>query len=116
MALNDLGFLTSETIYRPDGLNALIKLMGEACGYGAGTKNREGRLEETTRRKLSLGSPLIRGTYTCLVAAKVLYFGVGGGVSQFVRAVEEGTHTQEKSLGKVEVVWVRKGGVTAGGL
>jgi protein-histidine N-methyltransferase len=40
----------------------------------------------------------------CLVAAKVLYFGVGGGVEGFVRAVEaEG--------GVVRTVWEHREGV-----
>lgn len=42
---------------------------------------------------------------TCLVAAKVLYFGVGGGVSDFVKFVEG------NGFGKTQVVWERKTGV-----
>ncbi|KAJ8489435.1 hypothetical protein ONZ45_g13590 [Pleurotus djamor] len=53
--------LTSETIYRMDSLPSLIALMRNACRSAEGT---------------------------CLVAAKVLYFGVGGGVSEFARQVE----------------------------
>jgi len=41
--------------------------------------------------------------YLCLVAAKVIYFGVGGGVKEFVEAVQEN--------GCVERVWERKEGV-----
>jgi len=44
--------------------------------------------------------------YLCLVAAKVLYFGVGGGVSEFVRTVEGSPWK-----GKVETVWEKIAGV-----
>lgn len=61
--------LTSETIYRNESLRPLIDLMRKAC----------------------LGDPTTESThadnYLCLVAAKVLYFGVGGGVSDFLLAV-----------------------------
>ncbi|KAI9444081.1 hypothetical protein H4582DRAFT_1919155 [Lactarius indigo] len=40
----------------------------------------------------------------CLVAAKVLYFGVGGGVQEFVRAVED-------ERGTVHTVWEHREGV-----
>ena len=40
----------------------------------------------------------------CLVAAKVLYFGVGGGVQEFVKDVES-------QGGKVEDVWDQRDGV-----
>jgi protein-histidine N-methyltransferase len=49
----------------------------------------------------------------CLVAAKVLYFGVGGGVSEFIHSVEGSLQEggQGKGFGKVETVWEKKGGV-----
>ncbi|KAF4616929.1 hypothetical protein D9613_008568 [Agrocybe pediades] len=62
--------LTSETIYRNDSLQPLIRLMQSAClgtADGTNTASKE---------------------YCCLVAAKVLYFGVGGGISDFLKAVE----------------------------
>ncbi|KAF7315954.1 hypothetical protein MIND_00112200 [Mycena indigotica] len=52
--------LTSETIYRLEALPALIQLLEVASGEQA----------------------------ICLVAAKVLYFGVGGGVAEFVAALD----------------------------
>lgn len=70
--------LTSETIYRNDSLPSLLDLMQTACS-----------------EKDSL----------CLVAAKVLYFGVGGGVSEFIRAVEK------DQRGSVEIVWEKNVGV-----
>ncbi|KAF4563744.1 hypothetical protein EYR36_002985 [Pleurotus pulmonarius] len=69
--------LTSETIYRVESLSALIELMKKAVG---------------------------QHEYQCLVAAKVLYFGVGGGVSEFVARVEG-------QSGRVETVWEKSAGV-----
>ena len=66
--------LSSETIYRTDSLGSLITLMRNACGS-------------------------VHSSYLCLVAAKLLYFGVGGGVSEFVRAVEG------QQRGVVYTVW-----------
>ena len=42
----------------------------------------------------------------CLVAAKVLYFGVGGGVAEFVRCVRD-----QGEGGTVEIVWEKTLGV-----
>ncbi|KAG6814488.1 hypothetical protein H0H92_000013 [Tricholoma furcatifolium] len=65
--------LTSETIYRSESLASLLTLLKGA----AAQKDRE---------------------HLCLVAAKVLYFGVGGGVGEFVgRVKEEG--------GSIDNVW-----------
>ncbi|KAF4563751.1 hypothetical protein EYR36_002992 [Pleurotus pulmonarius] len=69
--------LTSETIYRVESLSALIELMKKAVS---------------------------QHEYQCLVAAKVLYFGVGGGVSEFVARVEG-------QSGRVETVWEKSAGV-----
>ena len=68
--------LTSETIYRTDALPALIALLRHACAQEA----------------------------QCLVAAKVLYFGVGGSVAEFVKALGS-------FEGRAECVWERKLGV-----
>lgn len=96
--------LTSETIYRTESLPPLLKLMRSAClGEGDGT---ERTLEDSVSEKLTISSRA--PSYMCLVAAKVLYFGVGGGTSEFVRAVEEG---RGQSLGKVMTVWERNLGV-----
>ncbi|KAF8634805.1 hypothetical protein AX17_004058 [Amanita inopinata Kibby_2008] len=74
--------LTSETIYRTENLPPLIKLLRSAC--------------------IGVGEPLqeIQRRYLCLVAAKMLYFGVGGGIPDFVEAVEG-----PDGLGRVETVW-----------
>ncbi|KAF7305767.1 hypothetical protein HMN09_00730400 [Mycena chlorophos] len=74
--------LTSETIYRVDAVPALIQLLRAASG------------EQTI----------------CLVAAKVLYFGVGGGVAEFVAALEK----ESKGWGwkaNPRTVWERTTGV-----
>ncbi|KAI4517427.1 hypothetical protein K525DRAFT_210929 [Schizophyllum commune Loenen D] len=97
--------LTSETIYRTESLNALIGIMRAACLAGAqvasaGFRSTGAGSSSVPARDISLsGKPL------CLVAAKVLYFGVGGGVPDFVRAVEDG------GLGHVETVLERTKGV-----
>jgi len=75
--------LTSETIYRNDSLPPLITLM-RAASCGSSDKGSK--------------------EYMCLVAAKVLYFGVGGGTSDFLKAVEG-------AKGTVNTVLERKTGV-----
>ncbi|KAJ7762491.1 hypothetical protein B0H16DRAFT_1674108 [Mycena metata] len=76
--------LTSETIYRTQALPALIHLLRQACADS---------------------NPL------CLVAAKVLYFGVGGGVSEFIEALKSKIMVDKGCSGRVEPVWERKVGV-----
>ncbi|KAJ6538774.1 hypothetical protein DFH09DRAFT_930053, partial [Mycena vulgaris] len=76
--------MTSETIYRTEALPALIALLRRAC---TDTK------------------PL------CLVATKVLYFGVGGGVSEFFKTLESNAMAERECAGKAESVWERKVGV-----
>jgi protein-histidine N-methyltransferase len=77
--------LTSETIYRMESLPRLAAIMRGAC-------NAEGSKDVDD--------------YLCLVAAKVLYFGVGGGVADFVRCVRD----LDKG-GTVETVWEKTQGV-----
>lgn len=93
--------LTSETIYRSDVLGSLIRVLKESSKV----TSKETQSENET---LGLGEKLSLATTSgclCLVAAKVLYFGVGGGVSEFVQSIEG------KGLGKVETVWEKKLGV-----
>lgn len=89
--------LTSETIYHTDSLLPLLNLMTAAC---TGRPN----LLEGIVSALSIGESDNPKDYLCLVAAKVLYFGVGGGVSDFVHAVE-------RRRGRVETVLERTAGV-----
>jgi len=84
--------------------------MKAACGYYYSPSSSEGTLHEVTPQKLSVHPPRPDpDTYICLVAAKVLYFGVGGSVSEFVRAVE-GSNNRKKN-GRVETVWEKRAGV-----
>ncbi|KAI0074995.1 hypothetical protein K474DRAFT_1625223 [Panus rudis PR-1116 ss-1] len=106
--LNALGrdkydiILTSETIYRPESLPSLVELMRKVC---LGPEDES--LARLSESKLSLDSSKsgIDPGYTCLVAAKLVYFGVGGGVAEFIRAVED------DGKGKVEIIWEKKEGV-----
>ncbi|KAH9179042.1 hypothetical protein EDB89DRAFT_2063142 [Lactarius sanguifluus] len=70
--------LASETIYRTEALRPFLGVLRAAIA----------------------GS----GVTLCLVAAKVLYFGVGGGVREFVRVVED-------EGGTVHTVWEHREGV-----
>ncbi|KAF8594403.1 hypothetical protein BDV93DRAFT_565456, partial [Ceratobasidium sp. AG-I] len=70
--------LTFETIYQPSSLPSLVRLLREATG----------------------------STGTCLVAAKLVYFGVGGGIKEFEKAMGEG-----EAKGKMESVWEQREGV-----
>ena len=92
--------LTSETIYGNDSLPSLVKLLQTACGC-----------EEQSLKHLAPSplSPKPKPTsYLCLVAAKVLYFGVGGGVSEFLNAVFRSRH---RSNVKAAPVWGSQIGV-----
>lgn len=103
--------LTSETIYRSDGLGPLVKLLKAACGCHTQS---ERDLDALAQQKLTLHSDAQvfseqqPPAYLCLVAAKLFYFGVGSGVSEFVRAVEGSSGLGE---GKVETVWENRTGV-----
>ncbi|TRM70340.1 hypothetical protein BD626DRAFT_27476 [Schizophyllum amplum] len=115
--------LTSETIYRTASLEALIGVMRSACGAGSGSSTSSAVAPSVAAGSSSAAaasSPVAASSSSSsappsniaplslpssLVAAKVLYFGVGGGVPDFVRAVEEG------GLGRVETVLERTKGV-----
>ena len=43
--------------------------------------------------------------HLCLVAGKTVYFGVGGGIVEFVRCVES-------TVGQVETIWEKSTGVS----
>ncbi|KAH7909384.1 hypothetical protein BJ138DRAFT_1155450 [Hygrophoropsis aurantiaca] len=92
--------LTSETVYRTECLPSLVRLMR---GASVGPRQVEALpRQHDAEAKHPLDSP-----YLCLVAAKVVYFGVGGGVAEFVRCVEDaGSDT-----GRVETVWEHTPGV-----
>jgi len=100
--------LTSETIYQTDNLQSLVNLLARACGHGGSELDHVDQAESNS----SLDSSTTLASHClCLVAAKVLYFGVGGSVSEFVRVVEKTGSETGKMRGKVENVWERKIGV-----
>lgn len=66
--------LTSETIYSMDSLPALVDALGLACSGSI-----ESSLQQTTLTDEEDSKGKVKDL--CLVAAKVLYFGVGGGVN-----------------------------------
>ncbi|KAF9030035.1 hypothetical protein BDZ89DRAFT_1064980 [Hymenopellis radicata] len=68
--------LTSETIYHSESVPPLITLLKSSCAPNT----------------------------ICLVAAKVFYFGVGGGIAAFVKAVQEDD-------GDPKAVWEKNAGV-----
>ncbi|KAG8719601.1 hypothetical protein FRC08_002467 [Ceratobasidium sp. 394] len=72
--------LTSETIYQPTSLPSLVRLLRGATGAGDQS--------------------------VCLVAAKLVYFGVGGGIEEFERALGE-----DGVKGRKESVWEHREGV-----
>ncbi|KIM42252.1 hypothetical protein M413DRAFT_70611 [Hebeloma cylindrosporum] len=92
-------FLTSESIYRNESLRPLITLMQAACTRSLETAIEN--LEDSSDAKTVEGDDRDR---LCLVAAKILYFGVGGGVSDLLSAVEA-------TKARVETVLERKEGV-----
>jgi len=102
--------LTSETIYRLESLPPLINVMRSACTRTPIALTPTS-IETLISSKMQITDSdaetrvrSVQDDYLCLVAAKVLYFGVGGGVPDFLAAVEE-------SKGKVETVLERRAGV-----
>lgn len=115
--------LTSETIYRTASLAPLTDLLWRACTASADQRVQE---LETSTAHLTLratnndnvspeaqeGSLPKEGPPVCLVAAKLVYFGVGGGVAEFTRAVENGEPSHcTRGKGSVETIWKREDGV-----
>ena len=109
--------LTSETIYRTASLGSLVDLMRRATIAPAQTGSTF--LEDSASRLSLSDSGVLKGLadapYLCLVAAKLVYFGVGGGVNEFVQAVET-SHAdpdagEGRSSSRVETVWETSKGV-----
>ncbi|WVQ70662.1 hypothetical protein IAR50_000184 [Cryptococcus sp. DSM 104548] len=87
--------LTAETIYSPESTPALIGVLREAIGKQSGKVEHKEVQLESSLSSLSVEdawatTPLAetQGGHA-LVAAKVLYFGVGGDLQTFVEAVEK---------------------------
>ena len=93
--------LASETIYRTEALGAFLGVLRTTTATTA-------TLAATASPTAALAPPCdigeARNAPLCLIAAKVLYFGVGGGVQAFVSAVEE-------EHGTVRTVWEHREGV-----
>ena len=90
-------FIASETIYSPDSIYAFTEILLEALK----------RAEE------------VQGSGRALVAAKKIYFGVGGGVDEFLKVLTElggkgvmAWESKEGGVGRV-IVEVRRGGDNA---
>ncbi|THH30545.1 hypothetical protein EUX98_g3639 [Antrodiella citrinella] len=96
--------LTSETIYRLESLPSLVRLLHRAC-VGEAHADPDASLTESASALTLSTSP---GNYLCLIAAKLVYFGVGGGVSEFINAVELG---ESGVSGKVKTIWEQNTGV-----
>jgi protein-histidine N-methyltransferase len=87
--------LTSETIYDLGSLASLVNLMRTAC---IGSAMPDTELEDLVTTRLKIGD------YLCFVAGKVLYFGVGGGMADFLEAVSKlGGHAETVSERKIGV-------------
>jgi protein-histidine N-methyltransferase len=102
--------LTSETIYRMDSLESLVDLMQTAC-VGKTKESLNGVISEKSTEEDTFGASC---PYQCLVAAKILYFGVGGGVLEFLKWIERrkgrAMTVQERKVGVgrkvIRVEWV----------
>ena len=110
--------LTSETIYRTASLGSLVDLMRRAttpasqAGSSASLEDSASRLSlsDSEDLKVLAGAP-----YLCLVAAKLVYFGVGGGVNEFIEAVESSSAGLgaggERTGSQVQTIWETNKGV-----
>ncbi|CDO71165.1 hypothetical protein BN946_scf184845.g35 [Trametes cinnabarina] len=112
--------LTSETIYRTDGLPSLVELMWRATAMPSKpSQGDDTALADSTSRlsltdKVAALPALANEPYLCLVAAKLVYFGVGGGAKEFIEIVERAGSLSETSRtprGVVRTVWERIHGV-----
>ncbi|KAG7566847.1 hypothetical protein FFLO_01348 [Filobasidium floriforme] len=78
--------LTAETIYRDDSVSSLLDVLRFGSTLHSTVVTRIEGLEDLD--KLDLGSKWPETETVILVAAKILYFGVGGGLVDFIRQVE----------------------------
>ena len=91
--------LSSETVYSLSSLPSLCRVLHSLCWPTSKDQHDAGIAPNST---------------LCLVAAKVLYFGVGGGVDAFVRELEMqgGWHSQKRT----QVMGVGRAVIQAGWL
>lgn len=97
--------LTSETMYRPESIPDLLDVLWRAY-VNPPSLAINATLEGAMQEKLSLDDP------RCYVAGKVLYFGVGGGLPDFVSGLENprGSRCSRRG-GKCEVLKEHSQGV-----
>ena len=96
--------LTSETIYNVKYLPTLINLLKLAMGKPNLGEASSDTIAEKIDTKLTLDESGKSSESLCLVAAKVLYFGVGGSIRDFERSIK-------LQGGKTDSVLQRKDGV-----
>ena len=88
--------LTSETIYSPDAQDSFVSLLRQGSRRSTSesissvsSALSQAQLRDTTSSPAQPQRPESQAPSTlCLVAAKILYFGVGGGVQSFKQAVQ----------------------------
>jgi protein-histidine N-methyltransferase len=97
--------LTSETIYRPSNLKSLTSLLRSSSTLYEIESEVDAHPSTGELVDLSLRNANPAISSVCLVAAKVIYFGVGGGIDGFERAIEE-------MGGRTKTVYERKAGVS----
>jgi len=96
--------LTSETIYRPESYEDIIGILKTNLAPTVDHPNDSNAIQtrDVTFDRRPLGSD--PGGSQALIASKVLYFGVGGGIDEFSNRIT----TQG---GRLEVVWSSQVGV-----
>jgi protein-histidine N-methyltransferase len=90
--------LTSETIYSTQSLPSLVNALELACNGSIESSMQRAALTDTEDKSKSRSD-------LCLVAAKVLYFGVGGGVDAFNEHIK-------RRQGSTKTVWKSERGVS----
>ncbi|KAF9652592.1 hypothetical protein BDM02DRAFT_3266297 [Thelephora ganbajun] len=97
--------LTSETMYRSDSIPVLLDVLWKAYANPR-SHAIDATLEGAVEERLSLGDP------KCYVAGKVLYFGAGGGLPDFISELEDPRGTKcSRRNGKWEVLKEHSQGV-----
>ena len=97
--------LTSETMYRPESIPDLLDVLWKAH-ISPPSLTIGATLEGAVHEKLSLNDP------RCYVAGKVLYFGVGGGLPDFISGLEDPRDSKySRRNGKWEVLKENSQGV-----
>ncbi|TDL24460.1 hypothetical protein BD410DRAFT_719432, partial [Rickenella mellea] len=104
--------LTSETIYRLESLPSLITLLrlvssGREHNPAHRSQFDDSDTIQSLASKLKIDSTSLdeppqstRDSCLCLIAAKILYFGVGGGVAEFERMVQQTNGIVERVVDK----------------